>query len=138
MNSIKETKFISYPQQNYAKMVVKLLLHLKWYSSIMSVNVHLKTLPLMCVYLSSGFKGQCFNYAIPIAISFPLMTSLPYLGLVVLPLWTPGGIWREGFPTSQCILVETPWQLILRQFHNLGTCPIKSSSQLRGEGCSDI
>ena len=21
----------------------------------------------LCVYLSSGFKGQCFNYAIPIA-----------------------------------------------------------------------
>ena len=48
---------------------------------------------LVCVYLSSGFKGQCFNYAIPIATSFPPMTSLPYLGLVVFPLRTPGGIW---------------------------------------------
>ena len=43
------------------------------------------------VYLSSGFKGQCFNYAIPIAKSYPPMTSLPYLGLVVLPLRTPRG-----------------------------------------------
>ena len=25
----------------------------------------------VCVYLSSGFKGQCFNYAIPIAKSYP-------------------------------------------------------------------
>ena len=66
----------------------------------------------VCVYLSSGFKGQCFNYAIPIAKSFPPMTSLPYLGLVVLPLQTPRGIWREGFPTSPCILVGTPWQLL--------------------------
>jgi hypothetical protein len=46
---------------------------------------------LVCVYLSSGFKGQCFNYAIPIAKSFPPMTSLPYLGLVVLPLRIPRG-----------------------------------------------
>ncbi len=45
----------------------------------------------VCVYLSSGFKGQCFNYAIPIAKSYPPMTSLPYLGLVVLPLRTPRG-----------------------------------------------
>ena len=66
----------------------------------------------VCVYLSSGFKGQCFNYAIPITKCFPPMTSLPYLGLVVLPLRTPGGIWREGFPTSPCILVGTPWQLL--------------------------
>jgi len=47
----------------------------------------------VCVYLSSGFKGQCFNYSIPFAKSYPLMTSLPYLGLVVLPLPTPGGAW---------------------------------------------
>jgi len=46
----------------------------------------------VCVYLSSGFKGQCFNYAIPIAKSYLPMTSLPYLGLIVLPLWTPGGV----------------------------------------------
>jgi len=52
----------------------------------------------VCVYLSSGFKGQCFNYAIPIAKSFPPMTSLPYLGLIVLPLRTPGGGFGEkGF-----------------------------------------
>jgi hypothetical protein len=66
----------------------------------------------VCVYLSSGFKEQCFNYAISIAKSFPPMTSLPYFGLVVLPLRTPGGIRREGFPTSPCILVGTPWQLL--------------------------
>ena len=66
----------------------------------------------VCVYLSSGFKGQCFNYAIPIAKSYPPMTFLPYLGLVVLPLRTPGGVWREGSPTSSCILVGTPWQLL--------------------------
>jgi len=40
------------------------------------------------------------------------MTSLPHLGLVVLPLRTPGGFWREGIPTSPCILVGTPWQLL--------------------------
>ncbi len=66
----------------------------------------------VCVYLSSCFKGWCFNYAIPIAKSFPPMTSLPYLGLIVLPLQTPGGIRREGFPTSPCILVGTHWQLL--------------------------
>ena len=49
----------------------------------------------VCVYLSSGFKGQCFNYAIPIAKSYPPMTSLPCLGLVVLPLRTPGGLARR-------------------------------------------
>jgi hypothetical protein len=37
--------------------------------------------------------------------TYPPMTSLPYLGLVVLPLRTPGRIWQEGFPTSPCILV---------------------------------
>jgi hypothetical protein len=46
----------------------------------------------VCVYLSSGFRGQCFNYTIPIAKSYPPMTSLLYLGLVVLPLRTPGGV----------------------------------------------
>ncbi len=66
---------------------------------------------VVCVYLSSGFRGQCFNHAIPIAKSYPPMTSLPY-GLVVLPLRTPGGVWREGLPTSSCILVGTPWQLL--------------------------
>ena len=45
----------------------------------------------VCVYLSSSFKGQCFTYAIPIAKSYPPMTSLPHLGLVVLPLQNPGG-----------------------------------------------
>ena len=59
----------------------------------------------MCVYLSSGFKGQCFNYAIPITKSFPPMTSLPYLGLVVLPLRTPrGGFGEKGFQ-----LVPVSW-----------------------------
>ena len=48
---------------------------------------------LMCVYLFSGFRGQCFNYVLPIAKIYPPMTSLPYLGLVVLPLRTPGGVW---------------------------------------------
>jgi hypothetical protein len=91
----------------------------------------------VCVCLSSGFKGQCFNYAIPIAKSYPPMTSLPYLGLVVLPLRTPWGL-QEGFPTSPCILVGIPWQLLYRQSHNLGTRPIRSSSQFRGGGCSDL
>jgi hypothetical protein len=59
----------------------------------------------VCVCLSSGFKGQCFNYAIPIAKSFPPMTSLPYLGLVVLPLRTPRGDFGEkGFQ-----LVRVSW-----------------------------
>ncbi len=46
----------------------------------------------VCVYLSSGSEEQCFDYAIQIAKSYPPMTSLPYLGLVVLPLRTPWGI----------------------------------------------
>jgi hypothetical protein len=50
----------------------------------------------------------------------------------------PTGGLREGFPTSPCILVGIPWQLLFRQFHNLGTCPIRSSSQFRGGGCSDV
>ena len=58
----------------------------------------------VCVYLSSGFKGQCFNYAIPIAKSYPPMTSLPYLGLVVLPLRTPRGDCEKGFQ-----LVRVSW-----------------------------
>ena len=56
-----------------------------------SVPDLLGKLKALCVYLSSGFKGQCFNYVIPIAKSYPPMTSLPYLGLVVLPLRTPRG-----------------------------------------------
>ena len=59
----------------------------------------------VCVYLFSGFRRQCFNYAIPIAKSYPPMTSLPYLGLVVLPLRTPGGVFGErGFQ-----LVHVSW-----------------------------
>jgi hypothetical protein len=59
----------------------------------------------VCVYLSSGFKGQCFNYVIPIAKSYPPMTSLPYLGLVILPLRTPrGDLARRGFQ-----LVRVSW-----------------------------
>ena len=58
----------------------------------------------VCVCLSSGFKGQCFNYAIPIAKSYPPMTSLPYLGLVVLPLRTPRGDCEKGFQ-----LVRVSW-----------------------------
>jgi hypothetical protein len=60
----------------------------------------------VCVYLFSGFRRQCFNYAIPIAKSYPPMTSLPYLGLVVLPLRTPrgGGFSERGFQ-----LVRVSW-----------------------------
>ena len=50
-------------------------------------------------------RGSVFNHVIPITKSFPRMTSLPYLGLVVLPLWTRSRIWQEGFPTSPCISV---------------------------------
>ncbi len=35
---MKNTKFISYSQQTYASMIVKLSLHLKWYYPIMPVN----------------------------------------------------------------------------------------------------
>jgi hypothetical protein len=35
---MKNAKFISYSQQNYA-MIVKLSLHLKWYYPIMPVNL---------------------------------------------------------------------------------------------------
>jgi len=34
---MKNAKFISYSQQTYASMIVKLSLHLKWYYPIMSV-----------------------------------------------------------------------------------------------------
>jgi len=40
---MKNAKFISYSQQTYANIIVKnLLLHLKWYLPIMSVNFYLK------------------------------------------------------------------------------------------------
>ncbi len=42
MNSIKNAKCISYSQQTYASMIVKLFLHLKWYYPIMPVNCYLK------------------------------------------------------------------------------------------------
>jgi len=35
---MKNVKFISYSQQTYASMIVKLSLHLKWYYPIMPVN----------------------------------------------------------------------------------------------------
>jgi len=35
---MKNAKFISYSQQTYASMIVKLSLHLKWYYPIMPVN----------------------------------------------------------------------------------------------------
>jgi len=35
---MKNVKFISYSQQTYASMIVKLSLHLKWYYPIMLVN----------------------------------------------------------------------------------------------------
>ena len=35
---MKNAKFISYSQQAYASMIVKLSLHLKWYYPIMPVN----------------------------------------------------------------------------------------------------
>ena len=35
---MKNAKFISYSQQIYASMIVKLSLHLKWYYPIMPVN----------------------------------------------------------------------------------------------------
>jgi len=37
VNSKKNAKFISYSQQTYASMIVKLSLHLKWYYPIMPV-----------------------------------------------------------------------------------------------------
>jgi len=37
VNSMKNAKFISYSQQTYASMIVKLSLHLKWYYPITSV-----------------------------------------------------------------------------------------------------
>jgi hypothetical protein len=39
---MKNAKFISYSQQTYASIVVKLFLHLKWYYPIMPVNFYLK------------------------------------------------------------------------------------------------
>ena len=39
---MKNVKFISYSQQTYASMIVKLSLHLKWYYPIMPVNFYLK------------------------------------------------------------------------------------------------
>ncbi len=43
----------------------------------------------VCTTCPPVLRVSVFNYAIPIAKSFPPMTSLPYLGLVVLPLQTP-------------------------------------------------
>ena len=40
---MKNAKFISYSQQTYTSMIVKLSLHLKWYYPIMPVNFCLKT-----------------------------------------------------------------------------------------------
>jgi hypothetical protein len=40
---MKNAKFISYSQQTYASMIVKLSLYLKWYYPIMPVNFYLKT-----------------------------------------------------------------------------------------------
>jgi hypothetical protein len=40
---MKNKKFISYSQQTYASMKVKLTLHLKWYYPIMPVIFCLKT-----------------------------------------------------------------------------------------------
>ncbi len=42
MNSIKNVNFISYSQQTYASILVKLFLHLKWYYPIMPVNFYQK------------------------------------------------------------------------------------------------
>ena len=42
MNSMKNAKFISYSQQTYASIIVKLFLHLKWYYPIMPVKFYLK------------------------------------------------------------------------------------------------
>ena len=42
MNSIKHAKFISYSQQTYASIIVKLFLHLKWYYPTILVNFYLK------------------------------------------------------------------------------------------------
>jgi hypothetical protein len=39
---MKNAKLISYSQQTYASIIVKLFLHLKWYYPIMSVNFYLK------------------------------------------------------------------------------------------------
>jgi hypothetical protein len=39
---MKNAKFISYSQQTYASIIVKLFLHLKWYYPIMLVNFYLK------------------------------------------------------------------------------------------------
>ena len=38
---MKNVKFISYSQQTYASIIVKLSLHLKWYYPIMPVIFHL-------------------------------------------------------------------------------------------------
>ncbi len=39
---MKNAKFISYSQQTYASIKVKLFLRLKWYYPIMPVNFYLK------------------------------------------------------------------------------------------------
>ncbi len=39
---MKNAKLISYSQQTYASIIVKLFLHHKWYYPIMSVNFYLK------------------------------------------------------------------------------------------------
>jgi hypothetical protein len=49
------------------------------------------------------FRGAVFRLRDMNRQILPPMTSLPYLGLVVLPLRTPWGIWREGFPTSSLV-----------------------------------
>ena len=81
---MKNAKFISYSQQIYASMIVKLSLHLKWHYPIMSVIflpqnevffVHDFT--LMCVDLVSGGRrsfAERPNYRVPKLVPPPLDT----------------------------------------------------------------
>jgi len=47
--------------KSYAKMVIKLLLHLKWYSSIMSVNFYLEPKEFSALLNPDSFShgGEC-------------------------------------------------------------------------------
>jgi len=51
----------------------------------------------VCVYLSSGFKGQCFNYAIPIPNFPPRWHPFHTLGLQYHPSGPPGVFGEKGF-----------------------------------------
>ena len=55
---MKNAKLISYSQQTYASIIVKLFLHLKWYYPIMPVNFYLKPEDFFSLTLIASVMGE--------------------------------------------------------------------------------